>query len=106
VYGIDMQTRHEFLARREKTDERIARAVGAESVVYMTLEDMVSAVRGPTKRVTQFCMACMDGNYPTGDVTPAVLRNIESERTRASRDAEAKSLRQQLLPEPASVRRG
>jgi amidophosphoribosyltransferase len=90
VYGIDMQTRNEFLARREKTDDRIAQAVGADAVVYMSLEDMVTAVRGPTKRVTQFCMACMDGNYPTGDVTPEVLRTIESERNRAARAAEAK----------------
>ncbi len=88
VYGIDMQTKDEFLARREKTDERIAKAVGADAVVYMTLEDMVTAVRGPTKRVKNFCMACMDGKYPTGDVTPEVLRGIESERTKASRAAE------------------
>jgi amidophosphoribosyltransferase len=106
VYGIDMQTRSEFLARREKTDDRIAKAIGAEAVVYMTLDDMVTAVRGPTKRVKQFCMACMDGNYPTGDVTPDMLRTIESERTRASRVAEAKSAAQQGLPEPASIRRG
>jgi amidophosphoribosyltransferase len=89
VYGIDMQTRHEFLARRMKTDDKIAEAIGADAVVYMTLDDMVSAVRGPTKRVGAFCMACMDGRYPTGDVTPDVLKTLESERTRAARRAEA-----------------
>jgi amidophosphoribosyltransferase len=88
VYGIDMQTRHEFIARKEKTDERIAKALGADAVVYMSLEDMVKSVRGPTNRVSKFCMACMDGNYPTGDVTPEVLRTIESERNRAVRRAE------------------
>jgi amidophosphoribosyltransferase len=89
VYGVDMQTKDEFLARREKTDDRIAKAIGADAVVYMSIEDMVDAVRGPTKRVRKFCMACMDGSYPTGDVTPEVLRTIESERTAASRAAEA-----------------
>jgi amidophosphoribosyltransferase len=89
VYGVDMQTKDEFLARREKTDERIAQAVGADAVVYMSIDDMVQAVRGPTRRVERFCMACMDGRYPTGDVTPEVLRTIESERTQASRNAEA-----------------
>jgi amidophosphoribosyltransferase len=93
VYGVDMQTRGEFLARREKTDERIAQAIGADAVVYMSIEDMVSAVRGPTKRVQTFCMACMDGKYPTGDVSADVLRSIESERNRASRDAEAAAAR-------------
>ena len=28
----------------------------------------------------RFCMACMDGNYPTGDITPEVLAAIERER--------------------------
>ena len=50
---------------------------------------MVKAVKGPTKRIHDFCMACMDGKYPTGDVTPEVLRTIESERNQASRSAEA-----------------
>jgi amidophosphoribosyltransferase len=89
VYGIDMQTRGEFLARRERSDERVARAIGADAVVYMTIPDMVEAVRGPTTRVKRFCMACMDGRYPTGDVTPKVLRTIEAERCAAQRRAEA-----------------
>jgi amidophosphoribosyltransferase len=84
-----MQTRGEFLARREKTDQNIARAIGADAVVYMTIEDMVRAVRGPTTKVEKFCMACMDGNYPTNDVSKEVLRTIEAERCRASRRAEA-----------------
>jgi amidophosphoribosyltransferase len=89
VYGVDMQTRDEFIARKEKTDERIARAIGADAVVYITIEEMVRAVKGPTEKVARFCMACMDGNYPTGDVTPQTLRSIESERSRALRRAKA-----------------
>jgi amidophosphoribosyltransferase len=85
VYGIDMQRRSEFIARKEETDERIAKAIGADAVVYMTIPAMVEAVRGPTERVQAFCMACMDGNYPTGDVTPDVLKSIESERSAAAR---------------------
>jgi amidophosphoribosyltransferase len=88
VYGVDMQTRHEFIARRLKTAERIAQSVGADSLVYMTIPAMVRAVKGPTKRIQQFCMACMDGNYPTGDVTRRVLATIEAERAREARRAE------------------
>ncbi len=87
VYGIDMQTKGEFLARRESTDERVAKAIGADAVVYMTIDEMAKAVRGPMKRVERFCMACMDGVYPTGDVTSQVLRTIESERSREARTA-------------------
>ena len=80
-----MQTRSEFIARREGSDRKIAEAIGADGVVYMTIPRMVKAVPGPTRKVAKFCMACMDGDYPTGDVTQAVLRNIESERAKACR---------------------
>lgn len=85
VYGIDMQTKDEFIARREKSDAGIAKALAADAIIYVPLDEMVEAVRGPTTRVTSFCRACMDGDYPTGDVTPSVLKNIESERSRAAR---------------------
>jgi amidophosphoribosyltransferase len=88
VYGIDMQTRNEFIARRLKTVDRIAQSVGADELVYMTIPSMVRAVKGPTKRIQRFCMACMDGDYPTGDVTPEVLRSIESERAAEARRSE------------------
>ena len=90
VYGVDMQRRQEFIARKERTDAGIAKALGADAVTYLPVEAMTKAVRGPTTRVKHFCRACMDGKYPTGDVTPAVLRTIESERSAVSRHARAK----------------
>lgn len=87
VYGVDMQTREEFIARKEKTDAGIARAIGADGIVYVPVEKLGDAVKGPTDRVKKFCHACMDGKYPTGDVTPQVLRTLEAERTKASREA-------------------
>ena len=85
-----MQTRNEFIARKLKTTDKIAQAIGADALVYMTIPEMVKAVKGPTKRIREFCMACMDGNYPTGDVTSDVLRTIESERAREARKTEEK----------------
>ena len=88
VYGVDMQTRDEFIAKRLKTPERIAQSIGADALVYMTIPKMVKAVKGPTRKIHAFCMACMDGKYPTGDVTPGMLRTIESERAREARKTE------------------
>jgi amidophosphoribosyltransferase len=85
VYGIDMQRKGEFLARKYPSDRKIAEAIGADEVIYMTVDGMSEAVKGPTTRVQRFCRACMDGDYPTGDVTPKVLRSIESERSRQTR---------------------
>ena len=39
--------------------------------------------------IRHFCKACMDGNYPTGDVTEATLEDIESERLKAQKEMEA-----------------
>ena len=69
----------------KQVDDLIARHIDADDIVYMSVEEMSAAVKGPTARVREFCRACMDGKYPTNDVTPAVLRNIEGERARAAR---------------------
>jgi amidophosphoribosyltransferase len=79
VYGVDMSTRGEFVAA-SRTEEQVREKIGADSLLYQTLDDMVEAVRSPKDPDKQFCMACMDGRYPTGDVTPAVLDAIERER--------------------------
>jgi amidophosphoribosyltransferase len=81
VYGIDMSTRDEFIARRNREVKAIRDAIGADFLLYQTMEGMVRACKWE-ERIDRFCMACMDGNYPTGDVTEAVLERIEKERRR------------------------
>jgi amidophosphoribosyltransferase len=79
VYGIDMSTRREFVAR-DRTHEQVARKIGADSVLYQTLDDLVSAVTEGHPEVTKMCTACFSGDYPTGDITPRMLQQIEDER--------------------------
>jgi amidophosphoribosyltransferase len=67
----------------DRTEEDVRAKIGADSLLYQTLDDMVEAVRAPHDPARQFCMACMDGHYPTGDVTAAVLAEIEDERLAA-----------------------
>jgi len=79
VYGIDMQTRTEFVARNADADQ-VARKIGADKVIYQTLDNLKAAVRTGNPKLRHFCAACFDGIYPTGDVTPETLREIEEER--------------------------
>jgi amidophosphoribosyltransferase len=80
VYGVDMSTKNEFIAGG-RTDEQVRAKIGADSLLYQSIDDMVDAVRPPNDPPgRRFCMACMDGNYPTGDITPDVLDAIERER--------------------------
>lgn len=79
VYGIDMQTKAEFIASNA-TIEQIAKKIGADKVIYQPLESLKKAVNIGNKKITQFCGACFDGHYPTEDVTPEILKAIERDR--------------------------
>jgi amidophosphoribosyltransferase len=79
VYGIDMSTRREFVARGRDRGE-IAREIGADAVIYQTLDDLVEAVREGRPDIEHMCTACFSGDYPTGDITSDMLLQIEHER--------------------------
>jgi amidophosphoribosyltransferase len=89
VYGIDMSVRGEFIA--DGRDEReIERLIGADALVYATIPGMVQAASVGNRGIRHFCKACMDGCYPTGDVTEDTLREIESERLRSHGQIESR----------------
>ena len=79
VYGIDMQTHTEFIAANSTVDE-VAKKIGADKLIYQSLESLRKAVHMGNKDLTEFCGACFDGVYPTGDVTPKILKRIDTER--------------------------
>lgn len=60
-YGIDTPTRQELIAARVKDIEQIKEFVGADSLGYLSLSNLIKAVDLP-KRC--FCTACFDGRYP------------------------------------------
>ncbi|MEQ8763557.1 MAG: amidophosphoribosyltransferase [Planctomycetota bacterium] len=82
VYGIDMSTRSEFIARKNEFDE-IRAAIGCDYLIYQDIPDMAEAAREGNPNIERFCMACFDGEYPTEDVTPEMLAAIETERLAA-----------------------
>ncbi len=79
VYGIDMQTKAEFIARNADVAE-IAAKIGADRVLYQDLRDMEQAVKRQNPAIRSFCKACFTGEYPTGDVSKSYLEQIEEER--------------------------
>jgi len=79
VYGIDMSTRNEFVATGRDNDQ-IAAEIGADGVIYQTLENLQQAVMEGNPEITQTCSACFSGEYPTGDVDADRLSAIENER--------------------------
>jgi len=59
-YGIDFATRAELIANGLTTDE-ICRSIDADSLGYVSLEDLVTATNVP---MDHLCRACFDGEYP------------------------------------------
>jgi amidophosphoribosyltransferase len=85
VYGIDMPTRSELIAAH-RTEDEVAREIGADALVYQDLEELKDAVRRANPRLAQFETSCFDGIYITGDITSDYLRDIEIRRD-ARRDS-------------------
>jgi amidophosphoribosyltransferase len=79
VYGIDMPTRAELIAHSRGEDD-VRREIGADALIYQRLEDLWQAVRDCNPRLQRFEASCFDGNYITGDVTPAYLDRVERAR--------------------------
>jgi amidophosphoribosyltransferase len=88
VYGIDMPTRRELLANG-RTDEEIAKEIGADAVLYQDLDDLIAAIRSVNPNIERFDASCFDGCYVTGDVTEAYLARLEGQRSGASPTAPA-----------------
>jgi amidophosphoribosyltransferase len=60
-YGVDIPTIKELVAAN-KNAEQIRASCGADSLVYQTIEDMVSAIGIPKDKL---CLGCLTGEYPT-----------------------------------------
>ncbi|WP_109507714.1 amidophosphoribosyltransferase [Nocardioides speluncae] len=68
-YGIDFATRAELIANGLTTEE-ICRSIGADSLGYISLEDLVEATTLPK---TSLCAACLTGEYPIPLPEPELL---------------------------------
>ncbi|MBV8272633.1 MAG: amidophosphoribosyltransferase, partial [Cupriavidus sp.] len=85
VYGIDMPTRAELVAHG-RTDEEVARMIGADQLVYQDVEAMKQAVRDINPNLRDFDASCFDGKYVTGDIDEAYLDRLETARSQADRE--------------------
>ncbi len=84
VYGIDMPTRDELIANG-RSDEEIAREIGADQLIYQDLSALIDDVRSVNPVVTRFEDSCFSGNYITGDVTQEYLNSVEAQRRNSAK---------------------
>ena len=77
VYGIDMPTHNELVAF-ERTDEQITQVIGADKVIFQTLDDLKKSVTDINKKLKKFDASCFDGIYVTGDINEKYLESLLS----------------------------
>lgn len=80
VYGIDMPSRAELIAHGRTTDE-VAKAIGADLVIFQTLPDLVASVRQLNPAIERFECSVFSGEYVTGGVDGVYLDHLESTRS-------------------------
>ncbi|MCZ6890301.1 MAG: amidophosphoribosyltransferase [Gammaproteobacteria bacterium] len=90
VYGIDMPAASEFVAF-QRTDDEVGQIIGADWLVYQTLDDLVASVGEGNPTITRFESSVFDGDYVTGDIDEAYLERLSlsrSDQMKQRREAE------------------
>lgn len=91
VYGVDMPTRQEFVAHN-LTEDEICNVLGADGLVYQSVEDLVQVGKALNPSIEQFDDSCFTGQYISGDIDESYLKTLEKSgrgksRTRAGKAA-------------------
>ena len=80
VYGIDMPTKSELLCGDGKDEKEVAEILGADAVVYQTLEGLKGALHDMNPAIPAFDCSCFDGVYVANDVTEEYLARLDAAR--------------------------
>ena len=81
------RSRDELIAAN-RSDEEIRVAIGADELIYQTLDMLKASITACNPSIEQFETSCFDGCYVTGDVTAAYLDGVENQRKGAPRQSE------------------
>ncbi|KAG0143921.1 hypothetical protein CROQUDRAFT_676835 [Cronartium quercuum f. sp. fusiforme G11] len=79
VFGIDMPSRKELVAHN-RTEDEIAHEIGADKVVFQTLDHLINSCGKFNKAITEFDCSVFNGIYVTGGVDEEYLSNLEHRR--------------------------
>ena len=61
-YGMDFPHKNELIANEYATEEETAKALGVDSLHYLSVEKLMEAV--PQEEGISYCTACFTGDYP------------------------------------------
>jgi amidophosphoribosyltransferase len=85
VYGIDMPSANELVAHGRELDD-ICELIGADKLIFQTIEDLISAVSSGNPEIKTFDTSVFDGCYVTNDIDQAYLERLDMMRNNTSKE--------------------
>jgi len=85
VYGIDMPSANELIAHGRELDD-ICQLIGADKLIFQTLEDLVAAVGSANPEISAFDTSVFNGQYITNDINQAYLDKLDAMRNNAKKE--------------------
>ena len=90
VYGIDMPSANELIAHGRELDD-ICEIIGADKLIFQTLEDLVSAVSTSNPDITEFETSVFNGEYVTNDINQGYLDRLDALRNNTTKETSDKN---------------
>jgi amidophosphoribosyltransferase len=90
VYGIDMPSANELIAHGRELDD-ICQLIGADKLIFQTLEDLKSAVSLANPDIKDFETSVFNGQYITQDIDQDYLEKLDALRNNESKDSTDKN---------------
>ena len=76
-----------------RSEDDVARAIGADRLIYQSLDGLVEAVQRGNPRLREFDTSCFTGEYVTGGVSSSYLEQIAEHRADSAKSARAAAVR-------------
>jgi len=90
VYGIDMPSANELIAHGRELDD-ICQLIGADKLIFQTLEDLEAAVSIANPDIKAFETSVFNGQYITKDIDQSYLERLDAMRNNESKDGTDKN---------------
>ena len=90
VYGIDMPSANELIAHGRDVDD-ICDLIGADKLIFQSIEDLVSAVKLGNPEIKSFDTSVFDGVYVTNDIDNHYLEKLDAQRNNNSKETSDKN---------------
>jgi len=90
VYGIDMPSANELIAHGREVED-ICQLIGADKLIFQTIEDLKAAVSAANPEIKEFETSVFNGQYITKDIDNAYLERLDAMRNNESKDSTDKN---------------